>query len=836
MTPMARSRYTLGISVLSISTVVFGSLFVASPANAESKKVTPLPLALQINKDDAQAQKTDRFIVKFADSIKGDPAARGNAYGKIAKERGITVKEVRETAGGAQVVSADRVLSVSEQKMVIDSFKSQSNVEYAEADVLLQPSITPNDPSYSSQWSLFEEAAGLRLPSVWDKTTGAGQVVAVIDTGVVSHSDLNANVLPGYDMISDAAKARDGNGRDANPWDEGNWQDVGDCGNTVAVASNWHGTMVSGVIAALGNNAKGVTGVAPGAKILPVRALGKCGGYMSDVSDAVIWSSGGTVAGVPANANPARTLNLSLSVKAACGVTLQAAIDTAVSRKSAVFVAAGNDRGEAASHSPGNCNNVITVGASGRAGNLAYYSNSGAVDLMAPGGDTAGLVLTTTASGTYTSTGEIYAGAQGTSIASPEAAGVGALMLAADPSLTPAQIEAKLKATARPMLVACACGDGLINPLASVNVVSAPVNPVISSTPVITGTAKVGSVLTAAPGAWGPTGVALSYQWSRSGVVIAGATSSVYTLTADDGGKVMTVTVTGTAAGYTSISSSSVGTAPVALGTYTGYRPIISGTVSVGSTLTVTTTPWGPAPVLLSYQWYRAGVAVSGATGTTYALTAADLGSTMHVRATGSKVGYYNASLDSVATTAVTAMSTTLTTVAPMISGTAMVGSTLTVNAVAWGPAPVALAYQWYKSGVAVIGATGTTYALTTADKGATLNVRVTGSKTGYASASRDSVSTAVVTALTLTSSIPKITGNAKVGTKLTATPGTWGPAPVTLSYQWYRAGVSITGATASTYVPVAADKGTTLSVRVTGSKTGYTTVIRDSASTSRIK
>jgi hypothetical protein len=171
-----------------------------------------------------------------------------------------------------------------------------------------------------------------------------------------------------------------------------------------------------------------------------------------------------------------------------------------------------------------------------------------------------------------------------------------------------------------------------------------------------------------------------------------------------------------------------------------------------------------------------------------------------------------------------------------MISGTAMVGSTLTVNAGAWGPAPVALVYQWYKSGVAVIGATGTTYALTTADKGATLNVRVTGSKTGYASASRDSVSTAVVTALTLTSSIPKITGNAKVGTKLTATPGTWGPAPVTLSYQWYRAGVSITGATASTYVPVAADKGTALSVRVTGSKTGYTTVIRDSASTSRIK
>jgi serine protease len=838
MTPMARSRYTLGISVLSISTIIFSSLLVASPANAEPKNTTPLPLALQINKSDAKAQQTDQIIVKFSEEVKNDPAARGKAYGKIAKERGITIKDLRETAAGARVINVGKSLSASEQKLVIDSFKSHADVEYAEVDVVLQPSITPNDPSYSSQWNLFEEAAGLRLPSVWDKTTGAGQVVAVIDTGILPHSDLDANVLPGYDMISDAAKARDGGGRDTNPRDEGDWRAVGDCGATTATTSSWHGTHVAGTISAVGNNAKGVSGVAPGAKILPVRALGLCGGYMSDVSDSIIWSAGGTVSGAPVNANPARTINLSLSVKASCSTTLQIAVDTAVSRNSTVFVAAGNDRYNASSNSPANCNNVVTVGASGRNGNLAYYSNYGAVDVMAPGGDTAGYIIAPLNAGTTTPGTESYAGYQGTSMATPHAAAVGALMLAANPALTPAQIEAKLKATARPMLVACdlGCGSGLINPLSAVTVVAAPTNTVTSSTPTITGTPKMGNVLTASAGTWGPTGIALTYQWNRSGVAISGATSNTYSLTADDTNKVMTVTVTGSASGYTTVSKTSVGTAAVALGTFTAYRPVVTGALNVGSTLTAANNAWGPAPVILSYQWYRSGVAVSGATGTTYALTSADQGHTIHVRATGSKPGYSAGYLDSVESAAIAAMSTTLTSAVPTVSGTVMVGSTVTANAGTWGPAPVTLTYQWYSSGVAITGATGSTYVLTTSEQGKTMVVRVTGSKTGYTTVSKDSASTTAVAALTLTSSIPTISGSSRVGSKLTANAGTWGPAPVTLSYQWYRSGVAIVGASGSTYVLTTADKGTTLKVRVTGSKTGYATVGKDSAATSRVK
>lgn len=725
MTPMARSRYTLGISVLSISTVVFGSLFIATPANAEPKNPTPLPLALQINKDDAKIQQTDQIIVKFSDNVKHDSAARGKAYGKIAKERGVTVKELRETAAGARVVSFSKSLSASEQKLVIDSFKSQTDVEYAEADTLFQPSYTPNDPSYPSQWNLQDESAGLKLPTAWDKTLGNGQVVAVVDTGILPHSDL-----------------------DANPRDEGDWKVPGDCGLTATTNSTWHGTHVAGSIAALGNNSKGVMGVAPGVKVVPIRTMGLCGGYMSDVADGVIWAAGGTVTGVPANANPARTINLSVGAVAACSITSQNAIDFAVGRGSTLFVSAGNSNTDVTKSSPANCQSVISVGASGRNGNRSYYSNFGStLDLMAPGGDTAGYIIAPLNSGTTIPGAESYKGYQGTSMAAPMAAGVGALMLAADPLLTSTQIEATLKATANPMLVACpeGCGAGVVNASAAVKVGVAPVNAVTSSTPVITGTAKIGYVLSANAGTWGPTGVALTYQWNRSGVAIAGANSSTYSLTADDTNKVMTVTVTGSASGYTTISKTSMGTASVALGTFTAYRPVVTGALNVGSTLTAANNPWGPAPVMLSYQWYRSGVAVVGATGTTYALTSADLGYTMHVRATGSKPGYSAGYLNSVESAVVAAMSTTLTSSAPTISGSSRVGSTMTANAGTWGPAPVTLSYQWYKSGVAITGATGSTYALKTTDKGATLKVRVTGSKTGYTSVSKDSASTSRV-------------------------------------------------------------------------------------------
>jgi cell wall-associated NlpC family hydrolase len=174
----------------------------------------------------------------------------------------------------------------------------------------------------------------------------------------------------------------------------------------------------------------------------------------------------------------------------------------------------------------------------------------------------------------------------------------------------------------------------------------------------------------------------------------------------------------------------------------------------------------------------------------------------------------------------------TLTAPVPSVTGAAKVGARLTAVSGTWGPAPVALRYQWLRSGLAISGATGASYIGTPADRGKVLSVRVAGSKTGYTSVARTSRTTAVIAAGTLTAPVPTVTGPAKVDSRLTAAPGRWGPAPVTLRYQWLRAGVAISGATAASYIQTAADKGKALSFRVTGAKTGYGTAVRTSRAT----
>ncbi|XTR52774.1 hypothetical protein ACOM2C_05645 [Pseudarthrobacter sp. So.54] len=182
--------------------------------------------------------------------------------------------------------------------------------------------------------------------------------------------------------------------------------------------------------------------------------------------------------------------------------------------------------------------------------------------------------------------------------------------------------------------------------------------------------------------------------------------------------------------------------------------------------------------------------------------------------------------------TAVPDKSTLTAAPAPKITGITKVGSTLTVAPGTWSPVPVGLSYQWYRSGTAITGATSVTYKPTATDTGTTLTVRVTGRKSGYTTTTRTSPATAPIAAGTLSAPAPKITGIAKVGSTLTVTSGTWSPAPVGLSYQWYRSGTAITGATAVTYKPTATDAGKTLTARVTGRKSGYTTASRTSPAT----
>ena len=234
--------------------------------------------------------------------------------------------------------------------------------------------------------------------------------------------------------------------------------------------SSWHGTHTAGTIAAAGNNAVGVAGINWLGKILPVRVLGKCGGYTSDIADAIVWASGGAVTGVPVNTTPARVMNMSLGADLGAGKTCatddivtQNAIDTALANGTAVVVAAGNSSTDAASFSPASCNGVITIAAIQCQGGRAVYSNYGPfVAIAAPGGGywSDGVVfcgiLSTLNTGTTTPFVSTYVYYQGTSMAAAHVTGVASLMLGLNASLTPGQVLAKLQATARPFETATA--------------------------------------------------------------------------------------------------------------------------------------------------------------------------------------------------------------------------------------------------------------------------------------------------------------------------------------------------------------------------------------------
>ncbi|WP_427133485.1 hypothetical protein [Pseudarthrobacter sp. S9] len=356
----------------------------------------------------------------------------------------------------------------------------------------------------------------------------------------------------------------------------------------------------------------------------------------------------------------------------------------------------------------------------------------------------------------------------------------------------------------------------------------------VGSTPTISGAGQVGSTLTANASSWGPSPVILAYQWYRSGVAIAGANAVTYALAVADARNTITVSVTGSKAGYSTVTKKSAPTAAVANGSLSATPiPTITGTPQVGQTLTATAGIWAPSPASFSYQWYRAGVLITGANAATYTPTASDVATSLTVKVTGSKSGYTTVAKTSAPTAGIAKGSLTRST--PAVTGTPMVGTTLTAAPGVWGPAPVTLRYQWYRSGTLIIGASSATYTPVPEDLGAILTVKVTGSKTGFTTFSRTSAPTAAVLKGSLVRATPTITGTAQVGSTLTANPGTWGPSPVTLRYQWYRSGIAITGANAATYKPTTTDAAKTLTVKVTGSKTGYTTFSRTSAPTAAV-
>ncbi|MCX2919205.1 S8 family serine peptidase [Stenotrophomonas rhizophila] len=508
-----RALVVLGASVLS-------TLLLATPAFAGDVQLSGL----------SSAPTHQRFIVKYKDgstevatptalasSLKAAAAAVPAAQG-----RALGLQKLRQLAIGPTVVKADRPLDRAEAELLMRRLAADPSVEYVEVDQLMQATLVPNDARFSEQWGFGTSNASINVRPAWDKATGAGVVVAVIDTGITNHPDLNANLLPGYDFISDAAMARDGGGRDNNPNDEGDWYAANECGSGIPAAnSSWHGTHVAGTVAAVTNNSTGVAGTAFNAKVVPVRVLGKCGGYTSDIADAIVWASGGTVSGVPANANPAEVINMSLGGGGSCSTTYQTAINGAVSRGTTVVVAAGNSNTNVSSSVPANCANVIAVAATTSAGARASFSNYGTgIDISAPGQG----ILSTLNSGTTVPGSASYASYNGTSMAAPHVAGVVALIQSVAPTtLSPAAIESLLKSTARPLPGACSggCGAGIVDADAAV-------------TAALNGTGP-------GPG----TGTVLQNNVPVTGLGAASGASLAYTVAVPSGSSQLKVTIAG---------------------------------------------------------------------------------------------------------------------------------------------------------------------------------------------------------------------------------------------------------------------------------------------------
>lgn len=507
-------KYTLvrlSLSFLVITIILLSAMGLA-PAGVVAAEKPPTP---EIGGSALPAAPVNQIIIKYKETtnafLNPDDVNQINKLNQVA---GISFEYQREMTGNAHVLALPEELPLDDAWAIAMRLMKSPDVEYAEPDQILTivsdvpqtiipgsqtPGMIPgpNDPGYPNQWHYYE-TWGINAPVAWDITTGnSNVVVAVLDTGITNHNEFAGRTVPGYDFITSTTTSNDGDGRDSDPGDPGDWCS----GNN----SSWHGTHVAGTIGAAGNNNLGVTGINWNSKILPVRVLGTCGGTTSDIADAMLWSAGLDVPNVPVNANPAKILNLSLGGGGSCGATFQNAIDAVVASGSVVVVAAGNSNQNASNFTPANCNGVITVAATNRTGNRSSYSNYGAtVEISAPGGsqnfsnDPNG-VLSTLNSGTQGPAAESYAYYQGTSMAAPHVSGIVSLMFSVNPNLTPAEVLQILQRTVKSFPVGgnCStslCGSGIADAGAAVaDVAGVPIpTPTITLTPTITPTSAPG--------------------------------------------------------------------------------------------------------------------------------------------------------------------------------------------------------------------------------------------------------------------------------------------------------------------------------------------------------
>lgn len=406
------------------------------------------------------AMASDRLIVKFHATnsqarLQTLEAGRTLAASVMAANTRNT-EWVRSSDADIHIFRFDPTTTPSDREAQLNRLRSDPRVQFAVPDRRVRSQATANDALFRQQWSLSSQSAGAaRFAAAWDQYRGsAATVVAVVDSGLLpNHPDLQGRLLDGYDFISVAAIGNDGDGRDRDATDPGNWVSAAelnrpefkDCEES---NSSWHGTHVAGLIAGNTNDGMGIAGANWNARLLPIRALGKCGGYLSDVMDGARWAAGIAIPGLPVNPNPAAIINMSLGGIGACGQFEQAAIDQINTRNAVVVAAAGNGAG--AVDTPANCRGVIAVGAVDVDGRRASYSAMGAaITLMAPGGDTQGMPGPGNTGSTRPQT-DNWSGKIGTSFATPMVSAALALMHGMRGSLRWDEAMAALQRSARP--------------------------------------------------------------------------------------------------------------------------------------------------------------------------------------------------------------------------------------------------------------------------------------------------------------------------------------------------------------------------------------------------
>lgn len=487
---MRTSHFPRQLEGITIALVLAALLAATGPGYARE----PTPTAPSVDTPEAVTNAVEpaatRIIVKYVQTETrrvADPAAAAAAAENLGERVGAQLRHVRVMSDNAQVVEVLGLAGMTRRQAaetinsIAERIQADPAVEYAEPDAVMQIQQAVNDPLFGQQWHYTTAGTGINLPAGWANSTGSGVNVAVIDTGFRPHADLAGNLLPGFDFITNTTVANDGDGRDSDASDPGDWISAADTWCPLSPRnSSWHGTHVAGTVAAVTDNAVGVAGVARSARIVPVRVLGKCGGNLSDIADGMRWAAGLAVPGVAANPNPAQVLNLSLGGSGACGPTYQSAIDDIVAAGATVVVAAGNSNADAANFRPANCNGVITVAATNQAGARSYYSNFGSVvEISAPGGETHQVasrgVLSTLNDGATTPGADSYAFYQGTSMATPHVAGVAALLYQLSPAISPAQVLSVLQNAAQPFPSVASnqcdsstCGAGILDAGATV--------------------------------------------------------------------------------------------------------------------------------------------------------------------------------------------------------------------------------------------------------------------------------------------------------------------------------------------------------------------------------